>query len=398
VKIALTTDTYWPRINGVTVVVDGLLRHLSAWGHDVRVFAPLYPAHPENPPVIDPPSVQRFSSFSFPLSREDRIGWPINRWRITRILSEWRPDIVHSHSEFTIGFSGKTYCRKSGVPHIMTRHTMWEDFIRTYVPTTPKWLARGMVSLWSRADYRLLDRVVVPAEHLRHLVQSYGTKTPVEVIPNGVDIGEAGRAAPGKASERVARILEAVKGKRVLITVGRVAREKNIDFLVRAFTLIPRMSTPVVLLVVGDGPYRRELQARIVEKGLSDKIIFTGYLSGSEVAALLRRSDAFVFASQTEVHPLVIIEAMSCGCAIIAVKGRGTDEIIDGSWGNQLAPEDPQAFAARVTQLLLDERLRRKLGALAQEASQNWTLQRMCERTLALYERLVGARGNAGSG
>jgi glycosyltransferase involved in cell wall biosynthesis len=307
------------------------------------------------------------------------------------MLSDWKPDIVHSHTEFTIGFSGKAYCRRAGVPHIMTRHTMYEDFMRSYAPITPIWLARCIVMVWSRADYRLVDRVVVPAEHLRQLILSYGVRTPVEVIPNGADIVEAGRINTATVSERVAQILEKVEGKRVLITVGRVAREKNIDFLIRAFELVPQTPAPVVLLVIGDGPYRKKLQSSISGKGLSDRVMFTGFLNSSEVAALLRRSDVFVFASKTEVHPLVIIEAMSCGTAVVAMKGRGTDEIVDGSWGNELAPEDPHAFACRVAQLLVDEQLRLRLAAQGLEASQNWTLQRMAERTLALYESLLRA-------
>ncbi len=390
-KIALTTDTYWPRVNGVTVVVDSLRRYLASRGHDVRVFAPQYPVDKKNAGAKDPPNVQRFSAFSLRLSPEDRIGWPIDRWQITRILSDWKPDIVHSHTEFTIGFGGKTYCRRHGVPHIMTRHAMYEDFLCTYVPVIPPWLSRSIVASWSRADYRLVDRVVVPAEHLRQLIISYGVHTPVEVIPNGVDMPELDPRRAPEASPRVAPILQQTKGHRVLITVGRVAREKNIDFLLRAFELVPQTPAPVDLLVVGDGPYRRDLQMKIAARGLSDRIIFTGYLSRIEVAALLSRSDVFVFASKTEVLSLVLIEAMICGTAIVAVKARGVDEVIDGSWGTNLVPEDPHEFARAVTQLLTNEPLRRRLAGEGKKASQNWTMVRMAERTLALYESLVRA-------
>ena len=275
------------------------------------------------------------------------------------------------------------------VPHLMTRHTMYEDFILSYAPLTPRWLARGLVNVWSRLNYRLVDRVVVPAEHLRQLIRSYGVSIPVDVIPNGVDFGEVADPARTEASERVAHILRSVEGRRVLITVGRVAREKNIDFLIRAFERVPQAPQPVVLLVAGDGPYRQELQSKVAAAGRAERILFTGYLDRSEVAVLLARSDVFVFASKTEVHPLVIIEAMSCGTAIVAVKARGTDEIIDGSWGTDLAPEDPDEFARRVTMLLADGELRRRLATQGREAARNWTLQRMAERTLALYESLV---------
>jgi hypothetical protein len=391
-KIALTTDTYWPRINGVTVVVDGLRRCLAARGHDVRVFAPSYDTDTGCPPVEDPPNVMRFASFRPPLSHEDRLGWPSDRWRINRVLGDWKPDIVHSHSEFTIGFSGTMYCHRTGTPHVMTRHTMWEDFIMSYVPATPPWLARSIVKTWSRVTYRRVDSLVVPAEHVRRLIRSYGVKTPVDVITNGVDFGRTERAVPADASERIERILASVEGRRVLITVSRIAREKNIDFLLDVVNVLPQTPSQVVLLVVGDGPYRRELQQKVAAAGLSDRILFTGYIGRSEVAALLSRADAFVFASKTETQGLVVLEAMACGTPIVAVKACGVDEMIDGSWGTELVPEDPLLFASRVTELLSDDQLRMSCAARGREASKKWTFETMTERTLILYENLLRAR------
>lgn len=214
-------------------------------------------------------------------------------------------------------------------------------------------------------------------------------KTLVEVIPNGVEMEAFGKAPVAEMSGRAADILKSIEGSRILVTVGRVAREKNIDFLLRAFELIPQTPAPVVLLMVGDGPYRRAFQSKVEAAGLASKVRFKGYLNRAEVAALLSRSDVFVFASKTEVHPLVIVEAMSCGTPIVAVKANGVDEIVNGSWGTHLFPEDPHAFAEQVKMLLSDENLRRTLAAPGQEASRSWTLKRMAERTLALYESLL---------
>jgi len=390
-KIVLTTDTYWPRINGVTVVVDGLRRFLAAAGHEVHVFAPAYPKQATDAGRPDPPGVHRFSGFSFPLSREDRVGWPANRWRITRLLEDLRPDIVHSHTEFMIGFSGKSYCRRHGVPHLMTCHAMYEEYFQTYLPGTPRWLARAVVSSWSRSDYRLASRVVVPGGHLKQRIIGYGVTTPIDVIPNGIDPVELSLtpAQRGFQAERLAPILQRLAGRRILIYVGRISREKNIDFLLRSFTQVRQASPEAVLLLVGDGPYRKELQRSVREEGCAEKVQFTGYLDRRAVAYLLSAADVFVFASKTEVHPLVLIEAMTCGTPIVAVNARGTDELLDGTREGERVPEDEEVFARRVSDLLADRAFRARRSAEVREAAKSWTLQRMAGRTLALYQELL---------
>jgi 1,2-diacylglycerol 3-alpha-glucosyltransferase len=398
-RVVITTDAYWPRINGVTVVVDGLRRHLVAAGHEVYVLAPTYPPHMGTTGLPDPPGVLRFSGFPFPFSKEDRMGWPVHRYRITRIMEDLRPDIVHSHSEFTIGFSGKTYCRRFGVPHLMTRHTMYEDFIQAYVPGLPYWLARAVVSTWSRSDYRLINRVVVPARHLKDLILSYGITTPVEVIPNGIDLKELSLTEDERRlqAQRLAPLLRSLKGKKILIHVGRIAHEKNIDFLVRSFAHVHRAFPDAVLLLVGDGPYRLDLQRQVEQDGRADCIRFAGYLDRQAVAYMLAVADLFVFASKTEVHPLVLIEAMSCGAPIVAVNARGTDEILLGASGVDLVPEDEMVFAERVSAILADPSLRQKRSAEVREAAKSWSLERMAERTLGLYLTLLKAQAPDGT-
>ncbi len=394
-RIVLTTDTYWPRINGVTVVVDGLRRAFTALGHTVHVLAPTYPRAMGTTGLPDPPGVLRFSSFLFPFSGEDRLGWPSHRFRITRLLGELRPDIVHSHTEFTVGFAGKTYCRRTGVPHLMTRHSMYEDFIQqSYFRGVPFWFARAVVSTWSRSDYRLVTRIVVPGRHLKQLILSYGVRTPIDVIPNGIDLRELA-LSPAQRSlqeQRLAPLLGGLAGRRILITVGRVVREKNIDFLLRSFERIRRASPDALLLVVGDGLYRAELERRVRSEGRAADVRFTGYLDRSAVAYLLSVADLFVFASKTEVHPLVLIEALTCGTPIVAVNARGTDEILEGSRAGELVPENEELFASRVLALLSDRALRDRRSAEARREAESWTIERMAERTLDLYRTLLKGR------
>jgi glycosyltransferase involved in cell wall biosynthesis len=237
----------------------------------------------------------------------------------------------------------------------------------------------------------LISRIVVPAGHLKKLIQSYGVRTPIEVIPNGIDPEDISLSPTQRSlsARRLAPLLEGLAGRRILIYVGRIAREKNIDFLLRSLEHVWLESPRAVLLLVGDGPYRKELQRRVTGQGRGNQVRFTGYLDRCSVAYLLSISDLFVFASRTEVHPLVLIEAMSCGTPIIAVNARGTDEILDGVCGGELVPENHEIFAQRVSALLADKALRQQRSAEARKAAQSLNLRHMAERTLSLYRRLL---------
>ena len=385
----MTTDTYWPRINGVTVAVDGFRRMLTRLGHEVFVFAPQYAKSSGAGHHADDDRIFRFRAFSAPFSPEDRIGYPDARFRITSLLERLRPDVVHGHSEFTIGFAGKRYCKRTGVPHVMTCHTYWENYIHTYFPPIPPSVAQRIASAWSRADYRLADALTVPSEFLKRLLLTYGVTTPIEVIPNGVNAEEF-LLSPNERELQAryfAQALPETAGKRILLYAGRIAREKNIDFLFDVLKRIIPAVPDVLLLLAGDGPYRSSLERKARQEGLSHHVLFAGYLNRKQIAYAYGLADAFVFSSKTETQGLVLVEAMMCRTPVVALRARGTEDFLTGTRGGFLLDENVELFADRVLLLLRDERERNLKKAQAWEAAQRWTIDRTTELLLDVYER-----------
>jgi 1,2-diacylglycerol 3-alpha-glucosyltransferase len=399
-KIVMTTDTFWPRVNGVTVAIDSFRKELTRKGHTVRVFAPFYPPGWNGCHVPDDNAVTRLPSFSFPLSPEDRVGYPWVRRRLGQLLEEFQPDVVHSHTEFTIGFGGKAYCRRSGTAHVMTCHAYWENYLPTYLPIIPPRAARAIVAGWSRADYRHADYLTVPSRWLADLIGSYSVSCPIEVVPNGIDLEEfrLEGADLAAARQRFTEKVPCATGRPVLLYAGRLAREKNIEFLLEVMGSLRQSRPDALLLLAGRGPDETRLKECARRRGLDAHVHFAGYLDRKELTYAHSISQAFLFASKTENHSLVIMEAMACRSPVVAVKSPGTDEALCGQKGGYLVEEDVRAFTDTVLRLLGDPALRARKSEEAWETAQGWTVEKMTEKLLQVYEKSIDSLGNGRPG
>ncbi|MGA2975372.1 MAG: glycosyltransferase [Spirochaetia bacterium] len=393
-KIVVTTDTYWPRINGVTVSIDTFRRSLMRNGHTVYVIAPQYPQTDSEFSVPDDRYVFRLPSFKFPLSPEDRLGYPSVRLTIRRLLEELEPDIVHSNTEFTIGFGGKTYCLRNNVPHIMTCHTYYEHYITSYMPAIPTSFARTVASTWSRSDYRLIDGLVVPSRWMERLVRSYGVQCPIDVIPTGISPEEFSLRPDEKQSvaARFSKKLPGIAGRRILLYAGRIAREKNTDFLLEMMAKVKEECPEALLVLAGKGPHDARLRELVQERNLSSHVRFAGYLDRKELSYALSLAEAFVFASKTETQGLVLVEAMMCRTPVVAVRSPGTEEVVTDGRGGYLVEEDVSQFAEKVLLLLTDRELHARKRAEAWASAQNWTADAMTVRLIAVFERAIRVR------
>jgi glycosyltransferase involved in cell wall biosynthesis len=387
--ITMTTDAYWPRINGVTVAVDSFRRSLVERGHRVSVVAPLYPPSAMDAVWPDDEWVFRFPGMAIPWSPEDRFGWPRDRRQVTRLLERLRPDVVHAHTEVTLGFSGRAYCRRHGTAHVMTRHTYWEEYMPTYSALLPRPLARLVVGAWSLLDYSRVDCVIVPSARLGTVIRGYGVRTPIETIPTGVDPREFSLdpARRRKLDAWFAARFPGLARRQVLLYAGRIVREKNIDFLLDVMERMAPRFPDSLLVLAGDGAHRGALERSARERGIGKRVLFTGYLDRTQLAWLYGCARVFVFSSKTETQGLALAEAMMCGVPAVAIAAMGTEDTLAGNAGGFLVADDPDAFAGRTAMLLADEKLRRAKAAEARRRAREWTIDATTDRLLAVYER-----------
>jgi 1,2-diacylglycerol 3-alpha-glucosyltransferase len=384
-RILMLSDVYFPRVNGVSTSIQTFRRQFAALGHDVLLIAPSYG------PATEPEAgIVRLPARRVPFDPEDRVMGFNAAVELEPALRERRFDLIHIQTPFVAHYAGAALSKRLGLPRVETYHTFFEEYLHHYVPVVPGSWMRALARRFSRAQCNDLDAVVVPSLAMRDVLREYGVDTPVEIIPTGIELerlsggnGAAFRRRHGIAPERP-----------VLVHVGRVAFEKNIDFLLRMLVRVHAAVPDVLLVIAGEGPSSKHLQSLARRLGLERSVLFLGYLDRRN--ALLDcycAGDAFIFASRTETQGLVLLEAMALGLPVVSTAVMGTRDILEPGRGAVVPGEDETEFAARVVELLRDPVLRARLSREAREYATEWSAPRMAARMLELYARVLGAAG-----
>jgi glycosyltransferase involved in cell wall biosynthesis len=382
-RVLMISDVYFPRINGVSTSIQTFRRDLHELGAKTLLIAPQYP-HGEQPADA---SIRRVRSRFVPRDPEDRM---MRRGEIRRLLPElyartW--DVVHIQTPFVAHYAGLELARRLGVPAIESYHTYFEEYLHHYVPLLPRAAMRFVARHFTRSQAQSVARLIAPSRAMMDALTAYGVSTPIDIIPTGL---EADRFEPGDGAQFRARC--GIDPERpVLVHVGRIAHEKNIDFLLR--TLVPvRAALPdILLLIAGEGPALEHCRRLAAELGLAANVHFAGYLDRRrELLDCYRAGNLFVFASRTETQGLVLLEAMAQAVPVVSTAHMGTIDILGPGRGCVVVEEHEHKFAAEVIRLMGDALLRKRLGREAQAFAATWSAPEQASRLLELYRDVAG--------
>ncbi|MEI2773632.1 MAG: glycosyltransferase [Candidatus Competibacter sp.] len=388
-KILMLSDVYFPRVNGVSTSIQTFRRELQELGHEVWLVAPEY-----GQPVVHEQGIERVISRQVLFDPEDRMMRPRLLAQQLAMLRSCKFDLIHVQTPFVAHYAGLRLARRLGVPCVETYHTFFEEYLFHYLPFLPKGVWRVVARQFSRRQCNQLDGLVVPSRAMHEILVRYGVRTRMRVIPTGMP-GDAFQQGDGGAFRARHDIRP---DQAVLVFVGRVAFEKNIEFLLHVAQELKRTTHPdIVLIVAGEGPARDRLQRLGRSLGLTANLRFVGYLArGSELSSCYQAGDAFVFASRTETQGLVLLEAMSLGVPVVSTAVMGTRDILVAEQGALIAEEDIRDFAAQVRRLLNDAELRRRLGEEGRAYARQWTARSLAETLLAFYRDLQNGQLSAG--
>jgi glycosyltransferase involved in cell wall biosynthesis len=391
-KVAFTSDVYWPRINGVTVSTNIFLNELTKLGHQIHLWAPEYPI-PENQKNLyhNDPRVSRLKSFGLFFSKEDRLPAPGQKGKFFKALDSFGPELLHVQTEFTLSLMARRYAKTRNNPMIQTCHTYFEQYINYYLPLLPQEGAKKFARWLTFRLFRHADAIIAPTEPMKQVLISYGITCPITVVPTGIP--EEDFKGVSKADERAHSkwLLQfpRMRDRKLLLYVGRVGQEKNMDFLLDAVDQIRKSHPTVLLVVAGNGPYLETFKANAASRDLSEAVLCLGYVNHEELEHLYALAEVFTFASVTETQGLVTIESMMCGTPAVAVGKMGTKEVMAGDNGGFMVDEDVQAFSGAVLRLLSDPVLYAAKSAEAREYAKNWTAATMAKRIESLYGQVV---------
>lgn len=388
-RILVISDVYFPRVNGVSTSIQTFNQELRKLGHEITLVAPDYAQ-----PSSDETDIVRIPSRRVIMDPEDRM---MHYGKITQLAADLKKqsfDILHIQTPFVAHYAGVKLARMLNIPVLETYHTLFEEYLFHYLPFLPRQALRFAARRFTRSQCNDVDAVVVPSNPMLEVLERYGVKNRVEIIPTGMQM-EQFRDGDG---DRFRTKYGIPPDRPTLVHVGRIAHEKNIDFLIHVLAKA-RVAVPNVLLIIaGEGPALEHLRRLVNRLGLQNNVLFVGYLSRAN--ALLdcyRAGDVFVFASRTETQGLVLLEAMALGTPVVSTAVMGTKDILKANKGALVAEDNLQDFSDKVVKLLNNSELRNQLGEEAKEYAATWSAPALAGKMQELYIDLIG-RHKIGTG
>lgn len=386
-RILYLSDVYFPRVNGVSTSIRTFRCELQAIGHEVVVVAPDYPQSTQ----VEEDGVIRVAARGIPLDPEDRLMRGSALKELAMRLGARAFDLMHIQTPFAAHYAGVRLARELGIPCVATYHTFFEEYLYHYVPFAPRALMRALAREFSRRQGNQVDALVVPSRAMLSALTAYGVRSPMTILPTGIRLcelaggdGAAFRRRHGIPAERP-----------LLIHIGRVAFEKNIDFLLRMLVHVRTRHPDALLLIAGEGPALPHLQKLTRRLRLEASVQFVGYLDrATTLIDCFRAGDVFVFASRTETQGLVLLEAMALGVPVVAIPEMGALDILEAGKGAVAAPPDEQAFAGTVCGLLDSPQLRRRLAAEGRHYAAEWDAKKQARRLATFYAEVRAVAGN----
>lgn len=377
-KIAFFTDTYHPVLNGVTVSVQNLAEELRRQGHTAYILAPEVKGYRKREKhVLRLPSIQVISSIP-----EVRLPLVLPG-KVDRDFLPSDIDIIHAHGNGPFSLLGYQIAQARGVPFVMSFHTQFTRY--THYIFNGRIIKPRLVAAGLKFSGNLCDAVISPSEKMRDELLSYGITKPTHVIPNFIPSGT--KSLPERGFLR--KKLGIPSDHLILLAVGRLAKEKNFPFLIRAFEKTAKKFSGVHLVIVGAGSEKNALTLLARKQKSRRRIHLAGKIVQDKMSSAYNDADIFVFSSTTEVHSMAILEAASHGLPFVVVKDDSYRNLIDDGINGFLTQGNQREFIAKLEELLADRRLRMRFGKKSEMiVKERFDPEKISKRLVALYAAL----------
>ena len=380
-RIAHFTNTYKPNINGVVRSVSTFREGLTRLGHHVSIFAQDPPGDYEE----TEPYVFRYPAINIPKFNYS-LTMPHSNF-VNKLLPSLKLHIIHSNHPLLLGNAAADQAEKLSIPLVFTFHTSYVDYAdgyAQYVPFSQAFVedivVEGLARYLSRCQH-----IITPSDSIKEALAHYaGLTDRVTTIPTGIDV-EPYQNADG----RPVRKQYGWEKETVLVSIGRLANEKNFSTLLDAVAQVMSQQNDVRLMLIGDGPQREDLEKHTQTLGIAGKVKFTGRLPFEEIPNHLKAADLFVFASVTETQGLVTMEAMATGLPVVAVAATGTSDAVTNGQEGLLTENDSDALAEAIRQVLADQEMFARFKTAAVEKAKTFDLVAQAQKAVNVYEQAI---------
>lgn len=378
-KIGIFTDTYYPQINGVTTSILMLKEKLESLGHSIYIFTTTDPKSPANER-----NVYRLPSIPFASSRRIGVIYHPNMARKIRAL---QLDLIHTHTEFSLGIFGRMIANELGIPTVHTMHTIYEQYTHYIakvgaLDAAAKTLARNL----SRYFCNTADAVIAPTQKVEEMLRGYGVRNKIAVIPTGIELGKFSPVRYGTDEIMSLRTEYGIGNTdRVILYIGRISKEKNITEILYGLKRYLPQHPGTKFLIIGDGPDRENLQSLTQSLGIGKQVIFAGEKPWDRIGLYYQLGNIFVSASQSETQGLTYIEALAAGLPLIAKTDPCLDSVLlDGVNGFEFS--DKIGFLNALEKALSNDTNLQGMSTAALGSTVSFSAITFAEKVSALYQ------------
>ncbi len=389
-RVLIANDQHWPMKSGVATAGRTLAQGLAALGHEVLVVAPSqtgrgYSERDENY------NIMRIRSFGLPFRKNLRVSVTYDR-EMRRVLDEFQPDVVHVHTQLTVGLSMLRAAVKRDIPVVATNHVMPDNMIKNIKILSP--ISRPVsyiLSEYGTLLYRGTKRIVMPTESALGLFNLSRIEAPAVAISNGINLD---KFKPGKPSDELYEKFHIPRDKPLITYIGRLDEEKHVHILVHALELLHWSGRDFHAVIVGHGNAVEGLNELVETMRLSDDVTFTGLVSDDDLVQLHRLGDMYVMPSPTELQCLAMLEAMASGKPVVAVDAGALGELcLNGQNGYLVRVDDIEAMAHALMELLDHTRRRQSFGKRSLEIAKQHDVRTVMPKFVELYEQVIAENG-----
>lgn len=385
-KIGIFTDTYSPTVNGVVSSINILKNGLENLGHKVYIITVKKDnSFNNNSDIIEIPGI------SLPIIPEHKIGM-FYSYKLINKIKKLNLDIVHTQTEFSAGLLGRFIAKLYNIPVVHTYHTMYENYVHYLTGGKMERIASNLAKKMSKLYCKNCDELIAPTEKTKNALKSYGLKKDINVIPTGISLKKFKKKINNNILNNLKYKLGIINDNPILLYIGRLAKEKSIDIIIKNMPLVLKKVPDVKLLIIGDGPEKSNLKKLSQKLEISNTIIFAGEKPWSEIQNYYKIADIFVNASITETQGLTYIEAMASSLPVVARYDKNLEDVIDDK-KNGFFFENINDFTQIINCLLSNDLKRKKIRERAEEKANVYSAENFAKNIEKLYLNILKEKG-----
>ncbi len=380
-NVAIFTDCYLPIKNGVVTSVLQLKKGLEKKGHNVIIITVEVPKYQDKDT-----NIYRLPSVKVGLGTEQRFAF-FNQGAINRFLKKKEINIIHTHTEFSIGHCGKWAAKKLKIPHVHTIHTMWEEY--NHYILNGRLISIKLFRKMLKSYLKNVNAIIAPSIKAKKYIKELMPNMPSQIIHNGIDIQKFKSSNITKSEiEQLRKEFGLKKNDKILIFVGRIGREKRVMELLNSMIPIVKRIQKLKMIFVGDGPDLKELIKKVTELYLHKEIIFTGFVNWDLIYRLYSIADIFITASLSEVHPMTMIEASMSKLPLIARRDDSYLDLVQDGINGYLVDTEEE-LAEKVELLFKDNKKMEEFSKASFYISQTFTAENHVDKVEEFYKKVI---------